>query len=134
VAPQDAGFTAVPAKIVGAAGSVKTFEAAFEPAQPAFVTEKALYVPAFKPVKEKAFPETVTFFGLVVAPVPPGVKVNEYVPLGKLVVVKAILPVPPQVVGLVTDPPVMVGAAGSDTVLDVETEPIQPLLITVKAL
>ncbi|TAF95984.1 MAG: hypothetical protein EAZ32_11635 [Cytophagia bacterium] len=78
---------------------------------------------------------TVTFCGLVVAPAPVAVKLNEYMPLGKLVLVKAMLPfVPAQVVGLVPVPTVKVGAAGSVKVLDVATVPVQPLFVTEKAL
>ena len=75
------------------------------------------------------------FCGLVVAPAPDAVKLNEYVPLGKLVEVKAILPfVPAQVVGLVEVPTVKVGVAGSVNVLDVEAVPVHPALVTEKLL
>ncbi|TAF95985.1 MAG: hypothetical protein EAZ32_11640 [Cytophagia bacterium] len=78
---------------------------------------------------------TITFCGLVVAPTPVAVKLNEYVPLGKLVLVNAIFPfVPAQVVGLVAVPTVKVGAAGSAKVLEVETVPVQPLFVTEKLL
>ena len=71
----------------------------------------------------------------MVAPDPVGVKLNEYVPLGKLVEVKAILPfVPAQVVGLVAIPTVSVGEAGSVNVLEVAAVPVQPLFVTEKAL
>ena len=75
------------------------------------------------------------FCGLVVAPAPVAVKLKEYVPLGKLVEVKAILPfVPAQVVGLVEVPTVKVGVAGSVNVLDVATVPVHPAFVTEKAL
>jgi len=75
------------------------------------------------------------FCGLVVAPAPVAVKLNEYVPLGKLVEVKAIFPfVPEQVVGLVAEPTVKVGVAGSVNVLDVEAVPVHPALVTEKLL
>ena len=78
-------------------------------------------------------PETVTFCGLVVAPIPVAVKLKEYVPLGKLVEVKAILPfVPPQVVGLVTAPAASVGI-GFTVTLPVTLFEIQPFaFLTVK--
>ena len=75
------------------------------------------------------------FCGLVVAPAPVAVKLKEYVPLGKLVEVKAILPfVPAQVVGLVAMPTVSVGVTGSVNVLDVTTVPVHPTFVTEKAL
>ena len=75
------------------------------------------------------------FCGLVVAPTPVAVKLNEYVPFGKLVEVKAILPfVPAQVVGLVAVPTVSVGVAGSVKVLEVEAVPVHPALVTEKLL
>jgi hypothetical protein len=77
VPPQVVVFVAVPTVRVGAAGSVNTFEVANVPTQLLFVTEKALYVPAFRPVKEKALPDTVMLCGLVVAPAPVAVKLNE---------------------------------------------------------
>ncbi|TAF95982.1 MAG: hypothetical protein EAZ32_11625 [Cytophagia bacterium] len=77
---------------------------------------------------------TVTFLGLVVAPAPVAVKLNEYVPLGKLVDVNGILPAAPQVARFTTIPAAMVGAAGSAKVLDVATVPVQPELVTEKAL
>ena len=79
-------------------------------------------------------PETVTFLGLVVAPAPVGVKLNEYVPLGKLVEINGILPVPPQVVGFITVPAEIVGVAGSAIIFEVATVPVQPLLVTEKLL
>ena len=75
------------------------------------------------------------FCGLVVAPAPDAVKLNENVPLGKLVEVKAILPfIPPQVVVFVAIPVVKVGVAGSVKVLDVEAVPVHPALVTEKLL
>ncbi|TAF95980.1 MAG: hypothetical protein EAZ32_11615 [Cytophagia bacterium] len=75
---------------------------------------------------------TVTLLGLLV---PVVVKLNEYVPLGKLVVVKSIVPsVPEQVVGLVGVPALMVGEAGFDKIFEVATEPVQPKRVTEKLL
>ena len=55
--------------------------------------------------------------------------------MGRLVVVKAILPlVPPQVVGLVAKPAESVGVGGFDRVLTVASEPVQPLLVIEKLL
>ena len=70
----------------------------------------------------------------MVAPAPAGVKLNEYVPLGKLVEVNGILPVPPQVVGFTTVPAEIVGVAGSVNVLEVEAVPVHPALVTEKLL
>ena len=70
----------------------------------------------------------------MVAPDPVGVKLNEYVPLGKLVEVNGILPVAPQVVGFTTVPAVMVGVAGYAIIFEVATVPVQPLFVTEKLL
>ena len=70
----------------------------------------------------------------MVAPVPEDVKLNEYVPIGKLVLVNGILPVAPQVAGLTTVPAEIVGAAGSVKVLEVETVPVQLFRVTEKLL
>ena len=100
--------------------------------QPKFVIEKLLYIPSPKSVKVKALLVTITLLGLVV---PVVVKVSEYVPLGKLVVVKSISPsVAVQFVGLVDVPAVSVGEAGFDKVFNVATEPVQPERVTEKLL
>ena len=73
---------------------------------------------------------TVTFLG---EPVP--VKLKEYVPFGKFVVVKAMLPfVPPQVVGFVTVPAAIVGEFGSDKAFKVASVPAQPFFAMLKPL
>ena len=80
----------------------------------------------------KALLVTITFLGLLV---PLVIKLKEYVPLGKLVVAKAIVPsVPEQVDGLVDAPAVMLGEAGLERVLEVATLPVQPELVTEKLL
>ena len=61
-----------------------------------------------------------------------------YVPLGRLVEVKAILPVPPpQVVEFTVAPAVMLGVAGLATILaglNVPVVPVHPALVTEKSL
>ena len=54
--------------------------------------------------------------------------------LGKLVEVKGILPLPPQVFGFEAVPTVRVGVGGSVKVLEVATEPTQLLTVTEKLL
>ncbi|CAD0000491.1 hypothetical protein FLAT13_00052 [Flavobacterium salmonis] len=79
-------------------------------------------------------PETVTFTGLAVAVGPDVVKLKGYVPSGRFVDVKAMLPLPPQVAGLVAAPAVSVGLAGSEMVLAVAVEPVHPELVIEKSL
>ncbi|CAD0000490.1 hypothetical protein FLAT13_00051 [Flavobacterium salmonis] len=79
-------------------------------------------------------PETVTFTGLAVAVAPDAVKLKAYVPSGRLVDEKAMLPLPSQVAGLVAVPAVSVGLAGSEIILDVATDPVHPALVIEKSL
>ncbi|TAH06837.1 MAG: hypothetical protein EAZ14_12105 [Runella slithyformis] len=89
-------------------------------------------MPALNPIKVKVLLVTLTFLGLLM---PVVVKLNGYVPLDKLVLVKAIVPsVPLQVVGFVNVPAVSVGTAGFDKIFEVATEPIQPERVTEKLL
>jgi hypothetical protein len=133
VPPQVVGFTGVPTVKVGAVGAVNVFEVAVVPVQPLLVTEKLLYVPAFKPLNVKEFAVTIILCGLVVAPVPVAVKLNEYVPSGTLVV-NGIFPVPPQVVGFTAVPAVRVGAVGSVNVFEVAVVPVQLFVVMEKLL
>jgi hypothetical protein len=83
-------------------------------------------------VSVKALLVTDTFWGLLV---PVVVKLNEYVPLGKLVVIKAMVPsVPLQVVGFVGVPAVRLGEAGFDKTFGVAAVPVQPKRVTEKPL
>lgn len=122
--------------IVGGTGSVKVLGVATVPTQVvmALVIEKLRYVPFFKFSRVKALPEMVTFCGLTVAPTPVLVKRNKYIPSGKLVDEKAIVPfVLPQVVGLTAVPTVKVGKGGSVNVLVVVLSiPVQPPVVTEK--
>jgi hypothetical protein len=127
------GEVTVPAVMVGVGGLLSVLLVEIVPVQPAFVIEKLLYVPAFNPSKSKASLATVTLCGLFVAPVLL-VKLNEYVPLGKLLVVNSMIPSDPaQVVGSVFVPTVKVGVAGLVSVLVAMTEPVQPERVTEKA-
>ena len=70
----------------------------------------------------------------MVAPAPVVVKLKEYVPLGKKVVVKGIKPVPPQVTGFTTVPASMIGLGGLEIVFGIVPSEEHPKTVIAKLL
>jgi hypothetical protein len=80
----------------------------------------------------KALLDTVILLGLLV---PVVVKLNEYVPSGKLPEVKAMVPsVPVQVVGSVAVPGTSTGNAKSIKLTELLKEPVQPEALVIEKL